>query len=896
MRIASLEAYNAPPQLIRVWEEAYGQELLPVQEAAVARHGVLAGRNLIVQAPTSAGKTFVGEMAATRAALAGRKVLYLVPTKALAEDKFAHFTALYSSLGLRIIVTTRDRRQDDRRFTSGDFDIALAIPEKVRALWARGGVSQFLGLAVIDELQTLSEPERGPCLELLLGELRRLAQAKRGEGLQIVGLSACLGASPRLADYLGAEWLETNERPVELRKGVLVGNHFSYVGAQGRMVEERLEGFAAADDDNANDTAARLALHFARRKEPTILFVRDRATALRLALAVAERLEDATSVVRAFSPQRGGTDQETGGGVEARTARDGEDAGPHALADLERTAVREQLQRLMACGVAFHSADLQCEDRRAVEQAFAAGEVLVLCSTPTLALGVNLPARNVIIDPHGWQSEIAGAPSALSPISRADFENRAGRAGRLGSGGFGRGILLADSDLAAEALAARYLRSTFSPPEPALMGLQPAEAALTIAAGAAMRGASLDEVYAGTFSAYLQSRAELPDSIREVLTRCRDSGLVHTIGARVAPTSLGQRAAAAGVCFETFCWLAAWAARPRPPTELEATFIAAMTAEAREAGPPGGGGRSDYLEALRRHAGELGQDGELLEELLGDQRHDWRVRERAARTVLTLYRWLGSEDTYEVERGVRLAAARLGHLGEVVGWLVETLADIGLERGWRAASTEGLRRHAECLGHGLTPEELPLARLTCFGLGRDHARQLAQAGLQEAREIVAAGQERLAEILPGRVAREVLAAAQRRVGGPGRSAPRDVSGGPGSPAPREAEAPPLPALVLSHDRPDLAVFFGQPVPLRPAEFRLLHTLAEKPGKCVSYEVLYDRMWGEPLAEPGQIYAHRSRLCGKLAQAFPDRDAREIVTTIPRHGLMLNLPPQEVVLS
>ena len=141
MRIASLEAYNAPPQLVRVWEEAYGQELLPVQEAAVARHGVLAGRNLIVQAPTSAGKTFVGEMAATRAALAGRKVLYLVPTKALAEDKFAHFTALYSSLGLRLIVTTRDRRQDDRRFTSGDFDIALAIPEKVRALWARSIVS-----------------------------------------------------------------------------------------------------------------------------------------------------------------------------------------------------------------------------------------------------------------------------------------------------------------------------------------------------------------------------------------------------------------------------------------------------------------------------------------------------------------------------------------------------------------------------------------------------------------------------------------------------------------------------------------------------------------------------------------------------------------------------------
>jgi len=101
---------------------------------------------------------------------------------------------------------------------------------------------------------------------------------------------------------------------------------------------------------------------------------------------------------------------------------------------------------------------------------------------------------------------------------------------------------------------------------------------------------------------------------------------------------------------------------------------------------------------------------------------------------------------------------------------------------------------------------------------------------------------------------------------------------------------------MSLDRPDLAVFFGCQVALRPAESRMLRALAEKPGKCVSYDALYDRMWGETMAEPGQIYAHRSRLCGKLARALPERDARQIVMTIPRHGLMLNLPAQEVVLS
>jgi len=103
--------------------------------------------------------------------------------------------------------------------------------------------------------------------------------------------------------------------------------------------------------------------------------------------------------------------------------------------------------------------------------------------------------------------------------------------------------------------------------------------------------------------------------------------------------------------------------------------------------------------------------------------------------------------------------------------------------------------------------------------------------------------------------------------------------------------------VLSADQPHQALFFGRCIPLRPAEFRLLCALAEKAGKCVSYDALYDYLWGgEPLAEPGQIYAHRSRICGKLALAVPERDAKQIVMTIPKYGLMLNLRPQEVQLG
>lgn len=860
MYIASLEALGVPPQLLRVWEAALSTELLPIQECAVVHHQVLSGRSLIVQAPTSAGKTFIGEMAAARAALAGRKALYLVPTKALAEEKLAQFARLYRPLGLQLIACTRDRRGDDHRFATGDFDIAIAIPEKVRALWAQSGVSQFLGLAVIDELQMLSDPERGPCLELILAQLRSLPH------LQIIGLSACLGASARLAEYLGADWLESKERPVELRKGIVVGEEFRYLTEHGQWVSEPVSGAGVREGDSYNEAAARLAQHFASRGEQTLIFVRDRATALTLAHVVAEgRAQNETPA--------------------------------SALVGLERTAVRERLQYLLSHRVAFHSAELQFEDRRCVEAAFAAGEIDVLCATPTLALGVNLPARNVILDPQGWQSEKAGGAAAIAPLSRAEYENRAGRAGRLGHGSFGRAMLLADSELAAAALTTRYLQADFSIAEPSLGALPPLQAVLQLSAAAATTSETLEETYRGTYTAYRQGHRTLPEPLQQAAEQGVGKGILRqTAIGSLTPTVTGRLAGVAGLGVETALSLTRWAAEAAaPPSNLEATLLASLTSEAQECLTWNAGTGQDHGEALRQLALECAEARALLEALLSAPEHDWRTRDRAARHTLALWRWLGPEETCEVEQAVRLSAARLETLGETVGWIVDTLAELGAECGWPASECRRLRRHADCLAFGCPVEGLRLARLRVPGLGRDSLRALIAAGLQSKQEVRASEFTRLLTFLPRDTAEALREACQTRV-------PPAVPQSP-APPPVPSSSPPPPStaptgsLMLSTDRPDRAVFYGQAVALRPAEFRLLHALAESPGKCVRYAALYERMWqGDHFVEPGQIYSHRSRLCGKLAAALPDRDPKEIVVTVPRHGLMLNLPREEVLLS
>ena len=113
MQMWELVKYDIPREVIEVWEEREGPDLLPVQDRAVRTTGLFDGGNLIVQAPTSAGKTFIGEMAAVRAALARKKVCYLVPLKALAEEKYTDFCRKYSRYGIEVIVSTRDRREFD---------------------------------------------------------------------------------------------------------------------------------------------------------------------------------------------------------------------------------------------------------------------------------------------------------------------------------------------------------------------------------------------------------------------------------------------------------------------------------------------------------------------------------------------------------------------------------------------------------------------------------------------------------------------------------------------------------------------------------------------------------------------------------------------------------------
>lgn len=190
--------------------------LRPCQEKAV-HAGLLEGKNLLVCTPTASGKTLIAEMACLTAILSRKgKAVYIVPLKALANEKFKDFTRRWGSL-CSVCLSIGDVDDHGPILESKDFIICTA--EKLDAVMRhRAQWVSSVACVVIDEIHLLNDPGRGPTLEILITMLRTVA--KQNQHVQFIGLSATIGNPQELADWLDAELIVDDWRPSPLFKGV----------------------------------------------------------------------------------------------------------------------------------------------------------------------------------------------------------------------------------------------------------------------------------------------------------------------------------------------------------------------------------------------------------------------------------------------------------------------------------------------------------------------------------------------------------------------------------------------------------------------------------------------------------------------------------------------------
>ena len=181
-----------PQEVVDQWVAHFPHGLNPLQLKAVNDYGVLEGKSLLVVAPTSSGKTLIGEVAAIRAVTAGKKAVFLLPYRALVNEKFEDFSERFAPAGLRVVRCSGDASDGVGPVLSGRYDLGFFTYEMFLNLaLASPRLLNQLGLVVLDEGQFITDPTRGITVELIFALLLRARQ--RGVEPQLVVVSAVIG-------------------------------------------------------------------------------------------------------------------------------------------------------------------------------------------------------------------------------------------------------------------------------------------------------------------------------------------------------------------------------------------------------------------------------------------------------------------------------------------------------------------------------------------------------------------------------------------------------------------------------------------------------------------------------------------------------------------------------
>ncbi len=222
----SIDETRIPEEFKRVLKEEGVEKLLPVQVLAL-QNDLLEGENLLVVSATASGKTLIGELAGVPKALNGKKLLFLVPLVALANQKYEDFKRRYSKLELKVAIRvgmSRIKTKDELVVvdTGIDADIIIGTYEGIDYLLRAGRKIGNVGTIVIDEIHMLDEEERGTRLDGFIARLRKLYPSA-----QFIGLSATIGNPQELAKELGLKLVLYDERPVALERHVIIARNES---------------------------------------------------------------------------------------------------------------------------------------------------------------------------------------------------------------------------------------------------------------------------------------------------------------------------------------------------------------------------------------------------------------------------------------------------------------------------------------------------------------------------------------------------------------------------------------------------------------------------------------------------------------------------------------------
>ena len=410
-----------------------GFKTLYPPQAECIKTGLLENNNLIVSTPTASGKTLVAIMSALQHIENSGKIIYLSPLRALASEKYADFKKLESlsksdGSSIKVSISTGDFESNNEYLKNSD--IIILTNEKFDSLQRHGikWLSQ-VSLIVIDEIHLIGDSYRGPTLEMIIAKMLISEHSP-----QILGLSATINNVEEISDWIGAKSVVSTWRPVDLSEGVFCFGQVDFK-----------DGTSPINIDNSGEgTAIDIAIDMVKKNGQSIIFTETR----KRASSLAKKIEKMMPLI-----------------LTKEQSDELFDLSQLLKKSDTNTDMNDLLVKLLKHGVAFHHAGVSNQQRQIIESGFRDRKIKIICATPTLAAGVNLPARRVVLSSYlRYDMQYGG----MSPISVLDYKQMCGRAGRPQYDDKGETILIANNESEQDSLFDHYINGDVEDIESAL--------------------------------------------------------------------------------------------------------------------------------------------------------------------------------------------------------------------------------------------------------------------------------------------------------------------------------------------------------------------------------------------------------------------------------------------
>ncbi len=619
-------------------------KLFPPQAEAV-RRGLFTRKNMVVAIPTASGKTLIAELAMIRDILEGGKCLYTVPLRALASEKFEEFKK-WEKIGVEVGISMGDYESKDEWLA--DKDIIVATAEKADSLLRnKASWMKKITCLVVDEVHLLDSAKRGAVLEVLIAKMRKICP-----NLRIVALSATIPNADEIAEWLNAELVKSDWRPIPLYEGVFNKGKIEIYDSNGELVEVKSIGKGLEDlvEDCIKEGGQVLVFDSTRKNAEN--------TALKLSSITSRyaNLEKLEKIAKAILEEN-----------------DGE--------------MSKKLAECVRKGCAFHHAGLLNSQRSIIEKAFRQGYLKLISATPTLSAGVNLPARRVIIKSY---YRFDGYSRSIKVM---EYKQMAGRAGRPGMDEKGEAIVVVKS----EAEKARVLRNFIFGEVEKVRSKLGAENHLRfhslslIAEGFANTIKDLEDFFSQTFF-FHQNEISVAYELERIVLMLDRWGMVEYDYDRVVATELGRLVSRLYIDPLTGYVFLDELKMSDELSELEALHLICRTPD------------MEHIYVRKSDYDWLADEALAL----GVQLDDWSLRE--VKTALCLRDWINEVDEDVICSKYGIAPGDLRRIVETAEWLAHALARIADFVGVRGMESLVLR-----IRHGVKEELLELVELKGIG-------------------------------------------------------------------------------------------------------------------------------------------------------------------------------------